>query len=168
MTDGLPKTRAEARAAGVARYYTGIECKWGHIGPRYALNGHCVACMAEARRRWSTTDSGRSWLRSYDRRSRGLPDPTRPAPSQCEGCLTDRHSMALCVDHDHTTGAFRGWLCRQCNLAVGNARDSPRTLLKLADYLLANRSATTVETDTPATTEACRKDIDDIDPTDTE
>jgi len=31
----------------------------------------------------------------------------------------------LCMDHDHTTGEFRGWLCHDCNIAVGRLRDNP-------------------------------------------
>ena len=41
----------------------------------------------------------------------------------------------LCLDHDHTTGAFRGWLCSRCNRALGFVLDSPERLRKLADYL---------------------------------
>lgn len=34
----------EARLAGDARYFTGKACKYGHIEPRYSLNGACVGC----------------------------------------------------------------------------------------------------------------------------
>lgn len=40
-----------------------------------------------------------------------------------------------CVDHNHKTGANRGLLCRYCNLVLGNARDSVRTLLRAIKYL---------------------------------
>jgi ribosomal protein L40E len=34
----------------------------------------------------------------------------------CEVCLKQK---AKCVDHDHKTGKFRGWLCHKCNQAEG-------------------------------------------------
>jgi hypothetical protein len=43
-TTGLPKTRAEAKAAGAAYYFTGEPCKHGHIAPR-KTKGACVECM---------------------------------------------------------------------------------------------------------------------------
>jgi hypothetical protein len=39
------------------------------------------------------------------------------------------------VDHDHKTGKVRGLLCKNCNLMIGNALDTPAFLRKGADYL---------------------------------
>jgi hypothetical protein len=50
----------------------------------------------------------------------------------CEGC----YSVAqLDLDHSHVTGKFRGKLCRQCNLTLAFAKDSPARLRYLAEYL---------------------------------
>ena len=40
----LPRKRAEAKAFGVKRYYTGKPCKHGHMRERITSNGHCVRC----------------------------------------------------------------------------------------------------------------------------
>lgn len=42
------------------------------------------------------------------------------------------------VDHDHKTGKIRGLICNNCNLALGNASDSPDRLRAMADYLEKN------------------------------
>lgn len=42
------------------------------------------------------------------------------------------------VDHDHATGKIRGLICNNCNLAMGNAGDSPERLRAMADYLERN------------------------------
>lgn len=39
------------------------------------------------------------------------------------------------VDHDHSTGKIRGLICSPCNLAIGNAEDSPDRLRAMANYL---------------------------------
>lgn len=55
----------------------------------------------------------------------------------CRGC--ERHQSefdcVLYVDHDHSTGMFRGLLCRSCNTILGNARDSENVLVNLISYL---------------------------------
>ncbi len=44
----------------------------------------------------------------------------------------------LFVDHDHMSGRVRGLLCRNCNFALGFARDDVVMLTNLIDYLNAN------------------------------
>ena len=39
------------------------------------------------------------------------------------------------VDHNHATGKIRGFICNKCNLAIGNAEDSPDRLRAMASYL---------------------------------
>ena len=53
----------------------------------------------------------------------------------CAACLLPDDKQALCVDHDHKTNKIRGLLCRSCNLALGNAKDSISTLRGLIIYL---------------------------------
>lgn len=55
----------------------------------------------------------------------------------CAGCgyQPKPGGRRLAVDHDHKTGAVRGLLCWRCNTLLGWAKDSPRTLRRLADYL---------------------------------
>lgn len=43
------------------------------------------------------------------------------------------------VDHDHITGKIRGLICNNCNLAMGNAEDSPDRLRAMAYYLEKNK-----------------------------
>ena len=43
----------------------------------------------------------------------------------------------LCFDHDHYTKKHRGWLCPQCNRAIGQLGDDIEGLTKAIDYLKA-------------------------------
>lgn len=51
----------------------------------------------------------------------------------CEICGTADSTLHL--DHDHATGVVRGFLCRACNLGLGNFADSPERLMAAARYL---------------------------------
>lgn len=42
------------------------------------------------------------------------------------------------IDHDHTTGIVRGLLCLHCNLVLGHAKDSTKTLESAIAYLQDN------------------------------
>ena len=50
---------------------------------------------------------------------------------QKESSLTRR----LHLDHCHNTGRFRGWLCSNCNTALGLLKDSLELVAKLTGYL---------------------------------
>ena len=50
----------------------------------------------------------------------------------CEICGEDKR---LVIDHDHETGTFRGWLCRQCNSGIGMMNDDPSIIEKALIYI---------------------------------
>lgn len=49
--------------------------------------------------------------------------------------ICQQTGLKLVVDHNHVTGKVRGLLCRNCNLALGNLRDSPKTAIAASEYL---------------------------------
>ena len=51
------------------------------------------------------------------------------------GCAVCGSHDRVVMDHDHATGMVRSALCTPCNLALGNAADSPERLEALAIYL---------------------------------
>ena len=61
-------------------------------------------------------------------------DNPLPLDNACELCgkTTDR---SLMLDHDHVTGEFRGWLCHDCNTALGKFYDDIKLLRKAIKYL---------------------------------
>lgn len=79
-------------------------------------------------------DGGRAKAR--ERLRRGYPLPTRPEPECCDCCgdliLVGKGPQ---LDHDHSTGTFRGWLCTLCNTGLGLFRDDPIRLRRAVAYL---------------------------------
>ena len=60
----------------------------------------------------------------------------RLRPDVCDVCeQPNLNGRALSFDHCHISGNFRGWLCDNCNKALGFAKDDPEILDKLAAYL---------------------------------
>ena len=57
---------------------------------------------------------------------------------KCKICNQDHHVgqfTRLVVDHCHKNGGVRGLICQSCNIALGNAKDNPEILRKMAEYL---------------------------------
>jgi len=46
-----------------------------------------------------------------------------------------KKSGSWCCDHDHSTGVFRGWLCHDCNRAIGSFKDDIPRIKRAIDYL---------------------------------
>ena len=66
-----------------------------------------------------------------------LPKPTRPCPTACEICgRLPTAAKSLALDHSHSEGYFRGWVCHRCNLALGLFGDTLAGVLAAVDYLL--------------------------------
>ena len=57
----------------------------------------------------------------------------RPKLIICPICDKETHKVVL--DHNHSTGKFRGWLCNDCNNALGKFNDDIDFLKKAIKYL---------------------------------
>lgn len=150
--DRLPTSRKDALLVGSRRYFTGKACKRGHISARQAPGGTCVECNKENTRaryrknpklyaakaknwRNRNLEHARRISREQRRRLTGLPTPTRECPDICELCGTPPGKKSLALDHCHVTGKFRGWLCRRCNLGLGNFKDNVLVMQRAIHYI---------------------------------
>ena len=134
--------RFEAKQAGLKRYFTGKICKNGHIAPRRTHDGRCTECrfpceapakIAEYSARWRAKHPGREKEVKY-RHLYGVElSQIRLKPTTCEICLKQHKKIVL--DHCHTSGQFRGWICDPCNIALGNVQDDVGTLYRMISYL---------------------------------
>jgi hypothetical protein len=68
-TTNLPKTRAEAKAAGAKYYFTGEPCKHGHIAPR-KTKGACIECLKVEWEQGNTTRA--EYFRQYNKSDAGI------------------------------------------------------------------------------------------------
>lgn len=59
----------------------------------------------------------------------------KPLDGRCEHCGKEPGKLGLCLDHDHVTGRFRGWLCARCNLAFGAFGDNEAGLTHALAYV---------------------------------
>jgi hypothetical protein len=55
-----------------------------------------------------------------------------PPPQHCMNC---GNAAPLACDHDHQTGEFRGWLCKNCNTGLGLLGDDAAGLRRMLAYL---------------------------------
>jgi hypothetical protein len=95
--------------------------------------GRCVLCLREAQARYRLTEKGRACRNRKSRKAAGMIDPSpERRVGHCEAC--GHIADPLCLDHDHTTGAVRGWLCGPCNRALGFLQDSAERCALLANY----------------------------------
>lgn len=140
-------SRTEARAQGLNTYTSGKPCRHGHVAPRRVRSTECIECERIRGRLGARGEKARARLKAWakahpdlvratNRRTRGLPEPTRPEPATCECCgRPPMAGKALALDHDHETGAFRGWLCFFCNSGIGKLGDTVAGLRRALAYL---------------------------------
>lgn len=134
--------RSRARRAGKKTYFTGRACVNGHVSKRSVSGGGCLECQRNrtAIYRATNRERNRPILAAYGRKRKGLPEPTRPEPKLCEICDGPPNGVGgLHLDHDHRTGAFRGWLCSKCNTGIAMLGDTSAGVAMAVAYLLRAR-----------------------------
>jgi hypothetical protein len=153
-------SRSEAKALKLSKYFTGKPCVNGHIAAHRTECGGCAECGrldAIARSRLPETknnrvrtrphyavqerESSRAW---YAKKDGHTPPPLerdcppRPVDGRCDCCLKiilgDKPGR-FHLDHDHVTGAFRGWVCVGCNAGAHGVMDNQDWLRTRADFL---------------------------------
>lgn len=114
---------------------------------RDGIRNFCKACAVKKMKAWSVANPDK--IKAIEARRRlkryGLSDRTDLGPEQCGACGSAEN---LCVDHDHSccgigkacSECVRGWLCRDCNTALGLLRDSPERITQLYKYITRRNS----------------------------
>jgi hypothetical protein len=108
----------------------------------------CRACVRDAQKRFAATPDGKKAVRRWEDRSRlkyrygvSIEDYERRVSLQAGKCAicnrvpTSGRGKRLQIDHDHTTGRFRGLLCHKCNTALGTFGDDLEGVMKVVAYL---------------------------------
>ena len=122
--------KAEAKRLGQKIYFGGTPCPHNHVLGRYATDGAGVACRSLKSKRGRITPEGKIQRVIVASRARAKkfgyvpldPMTIRPYPedNRCELCGNFPKTGRLHADHNHITGAFRGWADRRCNTMLGS------------------------------------------------
>lgn len=59
----------------------------------------------------------------------------RPEKLQCPICEDNVEGSYARLDHCHKTGKIRGWLCDNCNTAIGKLKESPEVLRRALEWV---------------------------------
>lgn len=108
----------------------------------------CRTCDRQRQKEFAATPDGKKAVRRWEDRSRlkyrygvSIEDYERRVSLQSGKCAicnrvpTTGRGKRLQIDHDHTTGRFRGLLCHKCNTALGTFGDDLEGVMKVVAYL---------------------------------
>ena len=137
----VKRSLKEAKELNLIRYWTGKPCEAGHLSERYVSSRHCVVCQKERTTKYQKTQKGKDKSRERQLQNKyGVSLQEVLNAKKCEICFTSLISEGMqgnsvCVDHDHATGAVRGFLCNNCNRGLGMFMDNKEYLKNAITYL---------------------------------
>lgn len=91
----------------------------------------------EAVKRWRERNREKyaGIMRKIGRRVAGIHEDDLTGEKRAGPCELCTKAGPLVLDHDHTTGRVRGWLCGGCNSALGMFGDTVDGLRRAIAYL---------------------------------
>ena len=112
------------------------ECRVEKPLDRYEKTGHgyhrkiCMSCRSARKR---TRRIPRQFGMSYQE----LLIIKEDQDYKCAICGVHEENTTkrLAIDHDHTTGLVRGYLCNSCNRGIGLLKDDPNVMRSAIEYL---------------------------------
>ena len=117
------KQMREWRASNLSKS-RGASLRWAKANPEKV--------RAASRARYAKNKAA---IKLNNWRYKGIPSPTRPMPNVCECCGKPPNIRGMHLDHCHSAGIFRGWLCHHCNTGIGLCGDSIEGLERALEYL---------------------------------
>ena len=79
--------------------------------------------------------------KKWGKGSNKIRDNKPPEGTPCDCCgkpMTHSGKFAMHFDHDRVIEEFRGWLCKQCNVGIGNLGDDLEGLQRAIQYRTTN------------------------------
>lgn len=101
---------------------------------------YCKACASAQHKKWRSDNLDRQRRKdrvAHYQRAYGLtPEVAEALADNRKGvCPICAKEDLLVVDHCHTTGKVRDFICSACNSVLGYSKESQRTLKRAAQYL---------------------------------
>jgi len=94
-----------------------------------------IACFAKHKNNKDNLDTRCKDCIKYARDLRKRLKKESPPTSEFCECCGKSSNKPLCLDHDHITEEFRGWLCEACNLGIGRLGDDIAGVTRALEYL---------------------------------
>jgi hypothetical protein len=120
-----------------------LSCGKEYIRKKYGKkeNKFCsIKCASKERGDLNSGQNHWNWKGGNNSRYLKKVSP-RPKPDKCEVCGGQGGKRnGIVLDHNHKTGDFRGWLCSNCNTALGLLKDNVKRIEALKQYLTNNEN----------------------------
>lgn len=97
------------------------------------IRGNCKSCEKEMNRDIKRLHKENPYPNNHSCEICGLSE--KDATGNWQLTKSGKKKPAFCLDHDHITKKFRGWLCHDCNRALGQFKDNVDILKNAIRYL---------------------------------
>ena len=130
-TNGL--TSGHNKSCGIGK------CHWNWLGGKKNIGSEAWARSRLSKLAYNSRING--WAEPVGGHERVL-DLWNMCGGAC-ACCGDDSDSTLHLDHCHTTGRMRGFICDGCNIGIGHATEDPARLFAMAAWVASQSSKAT-------------------------